>query len=98
MRVQARGDIVTLSITPDTARQLTRLLHVLVGGEGIATTCAHWQAQVANNPRSRRFFRSQARQEDFHAQLFAAAAHFFLRQKFPLRRARLSALTAIVDA
>lgn len=74
MRVQARGDAVTPSISPDTAHQLARLLHALVYGERVANGCANWQAQATTDPRSRRFLLAQARQERFHATLFQGAA------------------------
>lgn len=74
MRMCADQTAVTPSISPEPARQLARLLHILVRGEKIANGCAHWQAATTTDARARRFFRSQARQEHFHAQLFKGAA------------------------
>ena len=76
MRARIPVDAMTPSILPDTAHQLTRLLYALADGERVATDCASWQARVTADPRSRRFFRAQARQERFHATLFQGAAHW----------------------
>jgi GNAT superfamily N-acetyltransferase len=52
---------------------IARLLSFLEHGERLAQTCAKHQAALAVDPRHRRFFLSQARQEGAHALIFQAA-------------------------
>jgi hypothetical protein len=50
------------------------LFTVLAAGEALAHDCALGQARLTANPRQRRFFTSQARQEAMHRRLFESAA------------------------
>jgi GNAT superfamily N-acetyltransferase len=52
---------------------IARLLTFLEHGERLAHTCAKAQATLAVDPRHRRFFLSQARQEAIHAVVFQGA-------------------------
>jgi hypothetical protein len=59
-------------IHPDQWAPIARLLQFLRDGEYLASHCARAQAQLALDPGMRRFLRSQARQESYHAIVFQA--------------------------
>jgi hypothetical protein len=56
------------------ARDLARAATLLEAAERLALHAASRQAAIAREPRGARFFALQARQEAFHARMFAAAA------------------------
>jgi len=56
--------------------QSSRLFVALEYGEQLASHCAQQQACLFSSVRHRRFLRSQARQEAFHAQFFKRAAQY----------------------
>jgi hypothetical protein len=58
------------------ARELARAATLLEAGERLALHAASAQAAIAPEPRAARFFALQARQEAFHARVFAATATF----------------------
>ena len=58
------------------ARDLARAATLLEAAERLALHAASGQAAIAREPRAARFFALQARQEAFHARVFAAAAAF----------------------
>jgi hypothetical protein len=58
------------------ARELARAATLLEAGERLAVHAASAQAAIAPEPRAARFFALQARQEAFHARVFAATATF----------------------
>jgi len=58
------------------ARDLARAATLLEAAERLALHAATGQAAIACDPRAARFFALQARQEAFHARVFAAAATF----------------------
>jgi hypothetical protein len=57
-------------IHPDQRAPIARLLQFLRDGEYLASDCARAQAQLAPDSGMRRFLRSQARQESYHAIVF----------------------------
>lgn len=59
-------------IHPDQRAPIARLLQFLRDGEYLASDCARAQAQLAPDSGMRRFLRSQARQESYHAIVFQA--------------------------
>jgi len=56
------------------AREFARAASLLEAAERLARHAASGQAAIAREPRAARFFALQARQEAFHARVFAAAA------------------------
>lgn len=56
------------------ARELARAATLLEAAERLARHAASGQAAIASEPRTARFFALQARQEAFHARVFATAA------------------------
>ena len=58
------------------ARELARAATLLAAAERLALHAASGQAAIAREPRTARFFARQARQEAFHARVFATAAAF----------------------
>ncbi len=58
------------------ARDLARAATLLEAAERLALHAASGQEAIARAPRAARFFALQARQEAFHARVFAAAATF----------------------
>lgn len=63
-------------IAPDEKRNAARLFALLRSGERVAEDIARKQRALVDNPFDQRFFRSQARQEAFHAHVFQGAIHF----------------------
>ena len=63
-----------MHFAPDESIQISRMLQVLKQGEEVARDCARMQAQLKlkDEPRVAKFLRSQARQENFHAQTIQA--------------------------
>jgi len=59
-------------IHPDQRAPIARLLQFLRDGEYLASDCARAQAQLTPDSGMRRFLRSQARQESYHAIVFQA--------------------------
>jgi len=60
-------------IRPDERVPIARLLRFLEQGELLAKDCAQWQAELAPEPRMKRFLLSQSRQEAAHALVFRGA-------------------------
>ncbi len=61
---------------PSRARELARAASLLEEAERLALHAASGQAAIVRDPRAARFFALQARQEAFHARVFATTAAF----------------------
>ena len=59
----------------------SELFHFLSRGEEIAAQCASYQAQITNDNRIAKFFKTQARQEKQHAFIFNQATQYFKPKK-----------------
>jgi hypothetical protein len=81
------------------ARGLARAAALLEAAERLAGHAAAGQAAIAREPRTAQFIRTQARQEAFHAQVFASALAFFgpAPGLVPPGKAALAAYAARLD-
>lgn len=62
-----------MHIGASTQMHIARLFHALAYGERLAQDCARRQAELAADPKMRRFLLRQAQQENFHALVFEGA-------------------------
>jgi hypothetical protein len=78
-------------------REFARLFGFLGQGEELARDCARAQALFAADPAMRGFFAVQARQEAFHALVFARAAAWLGSREPPVPLAPLHNLRVLVE-
>ncbi len=71
----AKSSSFALRLQSEERRALYRLLIVMAQGERVAMDGANRQAEIAPTRSARRFLRSQARHEGFHAWVFDQACH-----------------------